>query len=53
LTTAPAENVKVTKVPTGGAVMVEFKVKTAGTYTFVDPVGNRKDLGAMGLLKVD
>jgi nitrite reductase (NO-forming) len=52
LTTAPAENVKVTKVPTGGAVMAEFKVK-AGTYTFVDPVKNRKDLGALGLLKVD
>ncbi|NJL17441.1 MAG: multicopper oxidase domain-containing protein [Nitrospira sp.] len=53
LTTPPAENVKVTKVPTGGAVVVEFKVNKAGTYTLVDPVGNRKDLGAFGLLKVD
>ncbi len=52
LTTPPTENVKVTKVPTGGAVMAEFKVK-AGTYTFVDPVKNRKDQGALGLLKVD
>jgi nitrite reductase (NO-forming) len=52
LITPPAENVKVTKVPTGGAVMAEFKVK-AGTYTFVDPVKNRKDIGALGLLKVD
>jgi nitrite reductase (NO-forming) len=53
LVTPPVENVKVTKVPAGGSVMVEFKVKTAGTYTFVDPVGNRKNLGALGLLKVD
>ena len=52
LTSPPAENVKVTKVPTGGAVMVEFKVK-AGTYTLVDPVKDRKDKGALGLLKVD
>ena len=52
LTSTPAENVKVTKVPTGGAVMVEFKVK-AGTYTLVDPVQDRKDKGALGLLKVD
>jgi nitrite reductase (NO-forming) len=53
LTAPPAQNVKMTKVPTGGAVMVEFKVDKAGNYTFVDPVGNRKDLGAMGLLKVE
>ncbi len=52
LTSPPAENVKVTRVPTGGAVMVEFKVK-AGTYTLVDPVKDRKDKGALGLLKVD
>jgi nitrite reductase (NO-forming) len=53
LAAPPAQNVKMTKVPTGGAVMVEFKVDKAGTYTLVDPVGNRKDLGAMGLLKVE
>ena len=52
VTAPPAENVKVTRVPTGGAVMVEFKVK-AGTYTLVDPVKDRKDRGALGLLKVD
>jgi nitrite reductase (NO-forming) len=52
LAAPPAENVKVAKVPTGGAVMVEFKVK-AGTYTLVDPVKDRKDRGALGLLKVD
>ena len=52
LNAAPAENVKVTKVPAGGAVMVEFKVK-AGTYTFVDPVKDRQKQGALGLLKVD
>jgi nitrite reductase (NO-forming) len=52
LTSAPAENVKVTRVPAGGAVMAELKVK-AGTYTIVDPVKDRKDKGALGLLKVD
>ncbi|TKB62163.1 MAG: nitrite reductase, copper-containing [Nitrospira sp.] len=52
LTSPPTENVTVTKVPTGGAVMAEFKVK-AGTYTFVDPVKSRKNQGALGLLKVD
>ena len=52
LTTPPAENVKVTRVPTGGAVVAEFKVK-AGTYTFVDPVKDRKNKGALGVLKVD
>jgi nitrite reductase (NO-forming) len=52
LTSPPAENVKVTRVPAGGAVMAELKVK-AGTYTIVDPVKDRKDKGALGLLKVD
>jgi len=52
LNAAPAENVKVAKVPAGGAVMVEFKVK-AGTYTFVDSVKDRQKQGALGLLKVD
>ena len=52
LNAAPAENVKVAKVPAGGAVVVEFKVK-AGTYTFVDPVKDRQKQGALGLLKVD
>ena len=33
-------------------VVAEFKVK-AGTYTIVDPVKNRKDQGALALLKVD
>jgi nitrite reductase (NO-forming) len=52
LTSPPVENIKVAVVPAGGSVMAEFKVK-AGTYTFVDPVKNRKDKGALGLLKVD
>ncbi len=52
LNAAPAENVKVAKVPAGGAVVVEFKVKS-GTYTFVDPVKDRQKQGALGLLKVD
>ena len=53
LTSPPAENIKVARVPSGGAVMAEFKVKAPGTYTFVDPVKDRKDKGAIGLLKVD
>ncbi len=52
LTSSPVENIKVAVVPAGGSVMAEFKVK-AGTYTFVDPVKDRKDKGALGLLKVD
>jgi nitrite reductase (NO-forming) len=52
LTSPPTENIKVAVVPAGGSVMTEFKVK-AGTYTFVDPVKDRKDKGALGLLKVD
>jgi nitrite reductase (NO-forming) len=52
LNAPPAENVKVAKVPAGGAVVVEFKVK-AGTYTLVDPVKDRQKQGALGLLKVD
>jgi nitrite reductase (NO-forming) len=52
LTTPPVENMKVAVSPAGGAVMTEFKVK-AGTYTLVDPVKDRKDKGALGLLKVD
>jgi nitrite reductase (NO-forming) len=52
LTSPPVENIKVAVVPAGGSVMAEFKVK-AGTYTFVDPVKDRKDKGALGLLKVD
>jgi nitrite reductase (NO-forming) len=53
LTSPPAENIKVAVSPAGGAVMAEFKVKAPGTYTFVDPVKDRKDKGALGLLKVD
>jgi nitrite reductase (NO-forming) len=53
LTSPPAENIKVAVSPAGGAVMAEFKVKAPGTYTFVDPVKDRKDKGALGVLKVD
>ena len=53
LTSPPAENIKIAVSPAGGAVMAEFKVKAPGTYTFVDPVKDRKDKGALGLLKVD
>ena len=53
LVTPPLENVKITKAPAGGAVMVEFKVKAPGTLTLVDPLKGRKEKGALGLLKVD
>jgi nitrite reductase (NO-forming) len=53
ITTPPVENVKIAKAPAGGSVMVEFKVKAPGTLTLVDPVKDRKEKGALGLLKVE
>ena len=52
-TTPQMENVKITKVPAGGATVVEFKVKAPGTLTFVDVFKGRKEKGAVGLVKVD
>ena len=52
-TTPQMENVKITKVPAGGATVVEFKVKAPGTLTFVDAFKGRKEKGALGLVKVD
>ena len=52
-TTPQMENVKITKVPAGGATVVEFKVKAPGTLTLVDPLKDRKEKGALGLLKVE
>jgi len=52
-TTPQMQNVKMTKVPAGGATVVEFKVKAPGTLTLVDALKGRKEKGAVGLLKVD
>jgi len=53
LITPPLENVKMTKVPAGGATIAEFKVKAPGTLNLIDTVKGRKDKGALGLLKVE
>jgi nitrite reductase (NO-forming) len=52
-TTPQMQNVKMTKVPAGGATVVEFKVKAPGTLTLVDTFKGRKEKGAVGLVKVD
>jgi nitrite reductase (NO-forming) len=52
-TTPQMQNVKMTKVPAGGATVVEFKVKAPGTLTLVDAFKGRKEKGAVGLVKVD
>ncbi|PTY05953.1 nitrite reductase, copper-containing [Opitutaceae bacterium EW11] len=50
----PQENVQTTMVPSGGAVMVEFKVNVPGTYVMVDHSLSRAfNKGALGMLKVD
>jgi nitrite reductase (NO-forming) len=47
------ENVGTTMVPSGGAVMVEFKVEVPGTYVLVDHSLTRAfNKGALGMLKV-
>ena len=47
------ENVQTTLVPSGGAVVVEFKVKVPGTYILVDhSIIRAFNKGALGMLKV-
>lgn len=47
------ENVGTTMVPSGGAVIVEFKVEVPGTYVLVDHSLTRAfNKGALGMLKV-
>jgi nitrite reductase (NO-forming) len=47
------ENVQTTMVPSGGAVVVEFKVDVPGTYVLVDHSLSRAfNKGALGMLKV-
>jgi nitrite reductase (NO-forming) len=46
------EHVQTTMVPSGGAVMVEFKVEVPGTYVLVDHSLSRAfNKGALGMLK--
>lgn len=47
------ENVQTTLVPTGGSVMVDFKVEVPGTFVLVDHSLTRAfNKGAIGMLKV-
>lgn len=48
------ENVQTTLVPSGGSVMVEFKVDVPGTYILVDhSIFRAFNKGALGMLKVE
>ena len=48
------ENVQTTLVPSGGAVIVEFKVQVPGNYVLVDHSLTRAfNKGALGILKVE
>jgi nitrite reductase (NO-forming) len=53
LTAPPLTNVQTTLVPTGGAVMVEFKVEVPGRYILVDHSLSRLERGLAGFLIVD
>ena len=50
----PNHNVQTTLVPSGGAVVIEFKVNVPGTFILVDHSITRAfNKGALGMLKVD
>ncbi len=49
----PAHNIQTTLVPSGGSVVVEFKVDVPGDFTFVDHSIFRINKGAMGQLHVE
>lgn len=50
----PSHNVQTTKIPPGGASIVEFKTEVAGTYVLVDHALFRAfNKGALGMLRVD
>jgi nitrite reductase (NO-forming) len=49
---APAMNVQTTRIPAGGAAIVEFRVEVPGTYLLVDHSIFRIDKGAVGQLVV-
>jgi nitrite reductase (NO-forming) len=50
----PNANVQTTMVPSGGSVMVEFKVDVPGTFILVDHSLTRAfNKGALGMLKVE
>jgi copper-containing nitrite reductase len=48
----PGRSVQTTLVPAGGAVVVEFDLETAGTFTLVDHAIFRVEKGAVGFLEV-
>lgn len=53
LVSPPAEGLRTTLIPAGGAVMVEFKVDFPGNYVLVDHALARVDRGAWGMLLVE
>lgn len=50
--TPPVRNVQTTRIPAGGAAIVEFRVDAPGTYLLVDHSIFRIDKGAVGQLVV-
>lgn len=53
ITSPPQTNVQTTLVPTGGAVVVEFKVEVPGRYILVDHSLSRLERGLAGFLVVE
>ncbi|MCL4252862.1 MAG: nitrite reductase, copper-containing [Anaerolineae bacterium] len=53
ITSPPLTDVQTTLVPTGGAVIVEFKVDVPGTYILVDHSLSRLERGLAGYLIVE
>ena len=52
LTNPPAEGIQTVTVPSGGAVVTEFKLHVPGNYTIVDHALARVERGLAGLLIV-
>ncbi|PJF29865.1 MAG: nitrite reductase, copper-containing [Phototrophicales bacterium] len=53
ITSQPLTDIQTTLVPTGGAVIVEFKVDVPGTYILVDHSLSRLERGLVGYLIVE
>jgi nitrite reductase (NO-forming) len=53
LLSPPLQNVQTTLVPSGGAVVMEFKVEYPGEYILVDHSLSRADKGAVAILSVE
>lgn len=49
----PARGVQTVTVPSGGAVITEFKLDVPGSYTLVDHALSRAERGLVGVLVVE